>query len=845
MSEFGPLKSISVGVAAMLCMLSLAGCPLFNSLTPAITGADLSEVPATIPTELTITGTGFAQGAVVIFGNDELGTVATVPASSVAANGNSLEVITPVVDIEVDTVISYCVKNPNRRGSNNVDILFAAPPSLTSVFPTEVPAQVPTQIALTGDYLDPGAEVCFLSNTGSFGCDELTAGQTVETSALPGTVGPTLVAIRITNEDGQVDTLTGALLYEAAPTVLTVRPELVPATISTAIEIFGRGFDNGATVTFTDGDGEVVAEEFFELDCGGDCGDTQILSGYSPEVEGLTDDECLTVSVTFDNGTSTEPVVKALGTLCLAAPPQIASVEPEAVPAATTEAEVTLTGPNLRDGSSAVATIPSGSALRFGNGIPEWEADTEVEIGDVEFSELVAGGELTFVRPAIEDNPLTAKFEGVREETEVAFSVVDEWGQTSDDEVVVAYSTSPRILGVSPTVVPSTVPVTFVATMNNVSLDGTGAGDLSFYFFDPSTGDLLQNLGDASVELWEQLIDPNVNPDPSLPTTAVRGVTPTYGGVLAEDPYLNVAVVVTNDDGQQAVYPITYSPEAEILSVRNTETGFSEVGATEASLWDYDYEKAFPHGFPVGRQVRIEGFDFRDDNNDAEYHEGEYVEVRFSMLGQDTTDDDVDEDGTLLDIVEGVIVGDASLGVQYVVVSAPALPCGTIDEDTLVQVRVRKADGQSTSEAAVGTIVYKAEPELTSIASFPNEGATHTEGEFPATIPTVFEIEGEHLASAQYLGLPRPQLQFVSSASSPGEHLATVPFTTGSLPGSTPLVGLELLSSSDPTASDVAQGRTPRIIGLTEHEDVSLIFYDAYGQASVETKVIEGCAMVR
>lgn len=821
MSELWRVKSMGVSVAALLCMLTLVGCPV---PTPVIDSITPSEVPATESIELTIEGSDFAELAVVIFSNEDLGEIDVASPTSVADDGTSLTVMTPVLDIDEPTQVNVVVENPTGRTSDIEPVTFNPPPDLISVFPTSVPAQVSTQIALTGTNLDPGAEVCFISNVGEFGCTTLSAGQTVMTPELEGTVGPTLVSIQITNDDGQTDTLAGALLYEAAPTVLEVQPGEVPATISTEISILGTGFDNGATVTFTRSNGETF-EEFFALDCGGDCGDTQILTGDSPAVEGLEDDECLTVSVAFSSGTGTEnKIVKALGTLCLIAPPQIAGVSPAEVPSATVDAEVTLSGPNLRDGSTVIASIPDGSSLRFGNGVPAWEQEqTEVEVSDVEFADLVGNTELTFVRPVIEDNPLTPQFEGVRADAAVELTVVDEFGQVSDDVVTVGYNTSPRILGVSPEVVPSTVPVTFLATMNSVDLDGTDAGDLSFYFFDAESGEVLDLLGEPAVELWE-LIDPNVDPDPELPTVAVRGVTPT-ADILTANPSLNAAVVVTNDDGQRAVYPITYSPEAEILSVRNTDTGYAEVGATASAA---PAGGSYPAGFPVGRTIRIEGFDFNDDSYDV----GMPVEIRFSMLGQDTTDDGVDEDGTLLDIIVATIDHDSSLGVDFIEVEPPVLPCGAINEDTLVQVRISKADGQGTSEAAVGTIVYKAQPQLTSIVTVPNEGATHTDGEFPATIPTLFTVEGQGIASAQYLGLPRPQLQFDSSDA--GIHLATVPMTTGSLDGSSPLVGLELLSSPDPTASDVAQGRTPIILGLTAHEDVSLTLYDAYGQASLE-----------
>jgi hypothetical protein len=822
MSDFLRLKSMGVSMAALLCMLTLVGCP--PAVTPSITAVDPTEVPATIATEVTVTGQNFGAGATVIV-SDVNGDFATQP-TVVAAGGTSLTFVSPTVVIEEDKPAQIRVRNTSGRESSRVDITFKAPPDLTGIFPMQVPAQVPTQIALSGRNLEPGAEVCFISNVGSFGCDTLTAGLTVRTAALPNTVGPSLVAIRITNPDGQTDTLAGALLYQAAPSVLTVQPDLVPATIPTQIRIFGTGFDNGAVVEFRDSGGNVVGREFFELV--NSQGATNILVGSSPVVRGLDDDECLTVTVTFATGAFTEPVVKALGTLCVAAPPQIASASPENVPAATTETEVSLVGPNLREGSSVIAMAPAGTGLTFGNGLSgRYGLGREVTIpaSEVEFDDLVAGGQLTFVRPAIEDNPLTLAFEGVRFNTGVRFAVVDEWGQVSDDTAVVGYNTSPRILGFSPLVVPSTVPVTFLATANNLSLDATGAGDLSFYFFDRTTGDVLAHLGDPSVELWEQLIDPSVNADPEMPTTAVRGVTPTVGGVLPVATFQNVAVVMTNADGQRAIYPITYSAGAEILSVRNVETGFAEVGATASVAPGGN----FPSHFPVGRTVRIEGFDFNSTNLAL----GDWVEVRFS-LGAADPDANLDQDGTLLDIVQGMVQRDVDLGVQYILVEAPALPCGTLAEDTIVQVRVQKADGQGTSESAVGALVYKAEPMLVAVRTIPNGDAVHTEGEFPSTVPTIFEIEGDGLASAQYLGLPRPQVEFRSSLSSPGQHLATVPFTTGQLnTGNTPLVGVQVVSDLDPTASDVVRGRTPAILGLTAEEDVTVILYDAYGQSSI------------
>ncbi len=216
---------------------TLGPAPLIVSVLPG-TG------PSSGGTAVTITGTNFAAGAIVQFGN--------VTSSNVIVNSaTQITVITPPHATGVTDVI---VRNPDNQSATRASAFnFVPPPSITSVSPTNGPLAGGTAVTISGSNFQGGAAVAF----GGTPAASVTIVSPTQILATTPTHAPGTIDVVVTNVDGQRGTLTGGFTFNLgpAPSITGVAPASGPVAGGTSVVITGTNFQSGASVAF----GTVVA----------------------------------------------------------------------------------------------------------------------------------------------------------------------------------------------------------------------------------------------------------------------------------------------------------------------------------------------------------------------------------------------------------------------------------------------------------------------------------------------------------------------------------------------------------------------------------------------------------
>lgn len=193
-------------------------------------------------TAVTISGTGFEDGATVKFDSIAASNVIVVNPSTITA-------VTPG---HAPEVVDVTVTNLDAETATLSDAYtYANPPSITSIEPDAGPAGGGTSVTITGTGFKSGAAVRFASKLAT---GVSVPNSTTITATTPsGTPGP--VDVTVTNPDSQSVTASGAYTYVAGPSISSVAPSSGPTSGGTAVTISGSGFQSGATVRF----GEIAA----------------------------------------------------------------------------------------------------------------------------------------------------------------------------------------------------------------------------------------------------------------------------------------------------------------------------------------------------------------------------------------------------------------------------------------------------------------------------------------------------------------------------------------------------------------------------------------------------------
>jgi hypothetical protein len=193
--------------------------------------------PATGGPQVTLTGTGFTEETLVLFGNKPSLSVVVAP------SGTSLTATLPThaagpVDVEVGT---------EGDSATLVDAFtYVAAPTLTSVTPTAGPLAGGTTVTLTGTGLRSGMEVRFGGLLATL-VSVAPAGTSATVTTPARTAG--LVDVSVTTPGG-TSTLTDGFAYAAVPTLTGVSPGAGPSVGGQTVTLTGSGLRAGMQVSF-------------------------------------------------------------------------------------------------------------------------------------------------------------------------------------------------------------------------------------------------------------------------------------------------------------------------------------------------------------------------------------------------------------------------------------------------------------------------------------------------------------------------------------------------------------------------------------------------------------------
>ncbi|HET9597964.1 MAG TPA: IPT/TIG domain-containing protein, partial [Anaeromyxobacteraceae bacterium] len=297
--------------------------PTLAALSP-ITG------PISGGTQVTLSGSGFVDGAQVRFGANPA-TVSSVQPTQIVA-------LTPLGAVGgVDVV----VVNPDGQVATLAGgfTYFQPPPpapSIGSAAPTSGPTSGGTVVGLTGANFKPGATV----SIGGIGAPVVGAVTSTHIDVTTPAHGPGTVDIVVANPDGQRGTLAGGFAYVAPPpTLASISVTRGPVAGGTAVTLSGTGFLASAAVTVGGVTAPVVGVT-----------PTSIAITTPPHAAGAAD-----VVVTNTDGQS----ASLAGAFTYLGPaPAISTIAPASGPVAGSTA-VTVTG----TGFGAAATVSFGGVL--------------------------------------------------------------------------------------------------------------------------------------------------------------------------------------------------------------------------------------------------------------------------------------------------------------------------------------------------------------------------------------------------------------------------------------------------------------------------------------------------
>lgn len=189
-------------------------------------------------TQVTITGTGFAPGATVRFGNSAATGVTVV-------NATTLRVAS--APGTVGQTVAVRVTNPDSQTATRAaafTYVNAPAPTAISSSPTSGPQAGGTIVTILGTNFLPGLTVNFGSAPGTV----VSVASNSITVMSPAAASATKVDVTVVNPDGKSSRLAGAFNYTKPPTLTKVAPDSGSTAGGTSITITGTGFVEGMDV---------------------------------------------------------------------------------------------------------------------------------------------------------------------------------------------------------------------------------------------------------------------------------------------------------------------------------------------------------------------------------------------------------------------------------------------------------------------------------------------------------------------------------------------------------------------------------------------------------------------
>ena len=202
--------------------------PAITSFTPTsgkTSGGDI----------LTITGSGFLEGATVLLGNSVCEDVTVLSSTSLQCTTN----FHSLGDVKIK------VTNSDGQSVDSTgNFTFNPPPSLLAISPSGGPLNSATNVTFTGTGFKSTTKIYFgttlCTNTFVF------VDSTTITCKSPVSATEKMVDIKIENTDGQFITATSAFRYQEAPTISAISIDSGPLLGGTNITITGTKFLLGA-----------------------------------------------------------------------------------------------------------------------------------------------------------------------------------------------------------------------------------------------------------------------------------------------------------------------------------------------------------------------------------------------------------------------------------------------------------------------------------------------------------------------------------------------------------------------------------------------------------------------
>ncbi len=164
-----------------------------SGLAPTVTSVSPNSGTTAGGTAVTITGTNFAAGATVMFGS-------TAASNAAVVSGTQITATTPAGGAGA---VMVTVSNPGgQSGGLASAFTYVAPPTVTSVSPSNGPAAGGTGVTITGTNFAAGATVMFGSTAAS---SVVVVNATTITATTPaGTAGAVMVTVTVNGQSGSL-----------------------------------------------------------------------------------------------------------------------------------------------------------------------------------------------------------------------------------------------------------------------------------------------------------------------------------------------------------------------------------------------------------------------------------------------------------------------------------------------------------------------------------------------------------------------------------------------------------------------------------------------------------------
>ncbi len=353
------------GVATVTNGFTFLSAPTLTAINPA-------SGPTTGTTNLVIAGTDFVTGAAVKLDTLDCGFVNVISSFEIRC-------VTPM---HAAGAVNVSVTNTDGGTANRASgFLYIAPPTVTAVSPIRGPAGGGIPLTITGTNLTTGLTV----TVGGVGCAPVTVGSPTQATCTLPAVSPGVVAIVVTNLDGQSATLSGEFTVDPAPTITSVDPLKIPASGGATLIINGTQFVSGVTVLVGGTNCPLIAP--FSV--------TQIRC-TTPVLTALQTTTSVDVAARNPDGQT----ATLAGAVIVDPRPTLTSIDPTHGPASG-QTNITLTGTNFAAGATVKfgtlfatnVAVPSGNQItcRSPAGMPSGSKEIVVTNPDGQNATLPGG----------------------------------------------------------------------------------------------------------------------------------------------------------------------------------------------------------------------------------------------------------------------------------------------------------------------------------------------------------------------------------------------------------------------------------------------------------------------